>query len=327
MKRWLYSIFAVVVLLFARVSAQELTPTPTPSPTPEPEPIIRGAIVPSSVFWSSDSQTLFFDDVSGLPPTEHFQYQVMSGQLTRVALPSLMRWLVPEEQEHFRAWNKPVYLSPDGSSFVYESRFDTLAAGGYARLFAVGNVYSDTFLPLRQTALGDFRVRWSDDGTAFVIESDSGGLTSIVHVRSRDNCFDLFCQFDERVVGELDAGNAIFDLSWNGREVLFRGYWGLVLWDSTQDREAEYGEPDGLFIDFGNIIGAAFIPDDPDRILLVNEAGLLRYTLSTAEFEIINPDINSNSASWVVFSPDNRMAAVLVGANVGREQLYVVRVG
>lgn len=65
----------------------------------------------------------------------------------------------------------------------------------------------------------------------------------------------------------------------------------------------------------GSVIGANFIEDSTD-ILYVNERGIEREGHPYGGQRLLNADINSTWAQWVVFSPDNQYVAVLADGNL-----------
>jgi hypothetical protein len=319
-----------LILCFVNISkiyAQEITPTPVYMADSN-----LGGIPPNSLMWSPDSRTLFFDS-QGLE-TSHFQYDTDISQLSSIDNLPFSFALSSEDQKHFRAWDQQVVLSPNKQNFVYISEFDTyfqFEGYGYWHLFAVGNLESKSFLPLRLAFTGtDFRIRWSDNGSAFVIEEDSvyGGITSVKHVRSRDRCQYLFCAFDEMYVAQIYIPESIFDISPDGQRLLFPTSSSLLMWDSLTNTEASFGESDGTSINRGQIIGAAFIQNDDKHILIVNEDGIGQYNIETAIFQSLNTNVTSTWASWVVFSPDNEKVAVLAGGSgASKKQIFIFPTG
>jgi hypothetical protein len=59
-----------------------------------------------------------------------------------------------------------------------------------------------------------------------------------------------------------------------------------------------------------DVISAAFSPDDENRILIVNQEGLLQYDLQEHAATLQRADVNSSSFRKAVFSPDGYWLAL-----------------
>jgi hypothetical protein len=311
---------------------------------PEPiyearEPFNDLGVIPDNLFWLPDSRHLLFASVvfsyEGSEELTHFVYDVQSGLRVPVERSPFTVRLTSAQQEHFRAAGEEGYFDPGSSNFVYLSTFDTylhFEGLGYWKLYAAGSLTNKAFIPL--PIANTFMlsgVMWSEDGSTLVIGADHyhGGLKSLIHVRQEKYCNGTFCDVEISPMIPVDGSETLFDLSADGTRALIPQGGvnpNLLLWDVQYEFDPSSRDYSSLIVWRGETIGAAFIPDDNDHILIVTEQGIVRYSLSTGESEVINAEINSTWASWAVFSPDNRWAAVLAGEGIARERLYVLPV-
>lgn len=290
------------------------------------------AVLPFTLYWSPDSRYLYFEDVKCCDETTLYSYDVESGYLTSIQTMPFIRRLNFDEQAHFQMRDDYAYVAPDDARIVYIADF-TISSYFYGRgsdfvqyLYAVGNLEDGHFLPTRITVQPSFQIRWSDDSSAFVIETRApyGGVRPIFYVVYD---YSLIRQFTETYVAQLGTFESIFDISPDGRRILFPNYHGLMLWDPMSHGEPlDSGVPDAQIIDAGNVIGAAFVPEDENLLLFVNEQGVIEYNLATHEYTVLDSNINSNWASWAMFSPNNETIALLIGNRGGREQVFIAAI-
>jgi len=157
-----------------------------------------------------------------------------------------------------------------------------------------------------------------------------GGQEGVFYIKGTGtDCQWHFCTLAETFLTSLDLGQTIYDLAPDGERILYPDFSGVFrLWDVTKD--AGFGEVKntGTALSVENVIGAAFLPDTPDAILIVNMDGIMRYDLGTQKLELVNPLITSEWAKWALFSPDNKWVAVFAGddGGVGFRQLFVLPV-
>jgi WD40 repeat protein len=291
------------------------------------------AVLPNTLSWSLDSSALYFSVLSSNRQMK--RYDVATNVLEDTSILPQTIELSSEQQKHFHTKNPVAYIAPNQDTFIYTSTFQAyaLGEGGYAPyLYGIGSLKDQTFLPTRVNVFEAADIRWSDDSTALVIEQSTpyAGQEAITYVKSiGSTCSWNFCTFAEAYLTSLDTGETIYDLSPDGERILYTDFNGTFrLWDVMQD--AGFGEVknQGTALPVENAIGATFLPDRFDAILVVNLEGIERYDLGTKNLELINPHITSKWAKWVIFSPDNRWVAVLVGddGGIGFRRLFVLPV-
>jgi WD40 repeat protein len=276
-------------------------------------------IVRDSLFWWDDE--LYFEDVS-FTPSILYRYSRTTGSLSQVQHYPLERTFNSKEQENYQAFDNQAFLSPDGEKIVYVSTLQTILGGeaGSPRFYAIGYApdleYPRVgFFPLRIFEyLRPKLLRWSDDSSAFVMETPSlyGGLTILFHVKIHGD----FASIRETYVGQMDTAENIFDISPDGNRLLIPQYdKQLLMWDDNlplTDDSIDAMEAAHL-IPAGKVSAAAFIPEDQKHILVVNEQGIVRFNLETQESNLISGDVNSTWVEQGLFSPDNHYLAFLSG--------------
>lgn len=299
-----------------------------------------GGIAPNSLYWSPDSRFLYFADYSY--GRSWYRYEVATATVEPVPVMPFERTLSLQQQEHFRAESDHIFMMPGSDNFVFLSETEIFEVwiprpgsygGFYRNAWAIGNLRDGSYRFTNLTHLGahtlEYRVRWSDDGTAFILENDGVYVgVEVRFVRSSPNCLYLFCNIETASVTSLPHLETIYDISPDGHYLLYASYYGLHLWNAD-DHNPEISEAteDSVTLS-GNIAGAAFLPDDDTHLLVVTEEGIGRFNINTGEIDSINPAINSTWATWVTFSPNNRYVAVL-GTDEGRiiyPYLYVLPV-
>jgi hypothetical protein len=327
----------LLVLLLTGFKAQA-----TADAQPVGEPIFTGrGIQINSLHWWNNQ--LYFTALDGGDPANAWVTYQYDLQTKQVSSKPVFPWLVdltPEQQKHYHAAYPNAFISPDRQTIVYISQFDSYNGRIHNPLFAIGE-YQEHFdrrawySPLHTGALasGDF-LRWSDNSEAFVVEYESpyGAGSSFSHIKLLDSNHPLG-ETHETWVGWIGGfpSTSIFDISPDGNLVLYLSYGDkLLLWDAripilNDDVDTQRA---AKAIADAKTIGAAFIPDDENHILLVDEQGISRYNINTHTREIINANINSSWAYWASFSPDNRYVALLAECSTCsyEEDVYVLPV-
>jgi WD40 repeat protein len=295
--------------------------------------LTQETILPRSVFWAIDGQTLYFSVL--ITDQADKQYHVDTETLeNRNGIPQTIR-LSPDQERHFHAQVSLGYIAPDQDAFIYigTSQSYSPAEGGYTPfLYSIGNIKEQTFFPTRIPVFEGATFRWSDESSAFVMQYGTpyGGQEGFYYIKSTGSaCPQHFCTFAEVHWMVLNTGDTIYDLSPNGERILYKDYQGVFrLWDVKRD--AGFGEitSPGDALPVENVVGAAFLPDMRNIILVVNSQGIVRYDLDTKESVVVDTSISSMWAKWVMFSPDNQHAAVLAGDSdsFGWKQLFVLSV-
>ncbi|MEO8608638.1 MAG: hypothetical protein ABI690_12185 [Chloroflexota bacterium] len=288
-------------------------------------------IVRDSLFWWDDE--LYFEDVS-FTPSILYRYSITTGRLSQVQHYPLERTFNSKEQKNYQAFDNQAFLSPDGEKIVYVSTLQTILGGeaGSPRFYAIGYApdleYPYTgFFPLRIFEyLRPKLLRWSDDSSAFVMETPSvyGGLTILFHVKIHG----VFTSIRETYVGQMDTAENIFDISSDGNQLLIPQPGGqLLIWDDRlplKDDSRDAMEAAHL-VPAGKVSAAAFIPEDQEHILVVNEQGIVRFNLETQESNLISGDVNSTWVEKGLFSPDNHYLAFLGGeGGVSYPEVHVI---
>jgi WD40 repeat protein len=301
---------------------------------PVGKPVFKdGSISPSSIFWWGNR--LYFTDTntySDLHVT--YQYDLKTQRLEPIASTPWLVDLAPQQREHYRAVSTKAYISPDKQMMVYVSQADKFspAEGGLrSHLFAIGQHLDDPkargwYFPIRAGA--DFTrnyIYWNDNSNAFLLMYDSpyGGGTSLRYIKL--NRVHPDGEIRETTLEGFDTFQSIYDISPDGNRILFPSFDGyeLRLWDARiplQDGDTDASCATKTIAD-AKTIGAAFIPDDENHILMVDGQGISRYDLNTHIRQSINPKINSAWAGWASFSPDNQYVALL-GENLKGSVLF-----
>jgi len=285
-------------------------------------------IIPYTLSWSNDSTILYFA-VNNLFDTEKKQYELATASINDVSTPPRTIQLSADQQKYFHAWTSTGHIAPDQDTFIYASTYRLGYRGSENNLYAFGALSFSSFLPSRVSVFDPFndRFRWSDDSSTLVIETSApeGGVEVPIYIKSQKsgNCW---CAFVEtRLPIDLGTGEAIYDLSPDGERLLYPTYRNTIgYWDVNRDTTFGQAKNAGIYLPLEHTIGAAFLPDAQDEILVVNEVGIIRYDLKQRQSVVINPKINSKWANWVMFSPDNQWVAVLAGGGLGRKQLFVL---
>jgi hypothetical protein len=292
---------------------------------PVGKPIFTGGDIRISSlhWWNNRLYFTAFDGEDPRNPWVTYQYDAQTEQLSsKPVFPWLVN-LTPEQQKHYHAAYPNAFISPNREIIVYISQFDSYDGHIHNPLFAIGEYqeYFDRrpwYSPLRTGALasGDF-LKWSDNSKAFVVEYESPYRdgSSFSHIKLIDPNHPLGETHETWVdwIGGFPS-TSIFDVSPDGNLVLYLSLDDhLVLWDAripilNDDADTKRAQKS---IVYTPVIGAAFIPNNENHILLVDAEGISRHNINSHTREVINPHINSTWAEWASFSPDNQYVALL----------------
>jgi WD40 repeat protein len=285
-----------------------------------------------NITWASNGDYLVFEDYSyetavRLSEPGWYQYNPVSAQLTQSDTWPLLPALSVAQMTAFNPIidndNNPIFmsLSPDGNYLAYASPRGTQI---YAPV-NLGNLRTLQTVSTEIDALGIssgpeyFNVLWSADSSTFVFSATPIEGTEpqfFYHVSHYQNNLSKLGvkQIDAPIIdGETYSVLNVFSLSKDGSRVLMEGFHvppnesKIAVWNSALPNAAKTVE--GLTNT--DVIGAAFCPDDENKILIVNQQGLLQYDLQEHTATLLRADVNSASFRKAVFSPDGRWLALL----------------
>ncbi|MFN8374506.1 MAG: hypothetical protein U0694_16715 [Anaerolineae bacterium] len=291
----------------------------------EYEPIHMGGYgFYETLLWSHDSTRLTFP-ISDLV---YVEYDLITQTLTENVNPSPDTITFNDEQRaYFHTLDDVAYVAPNGWQFIYATEFEipSFIAGGLSNVLAFGEIqpeYAGSYDLLNiEYGFAGYRVRWSADSSAVVVivVPPYGNGYYLDYVRPHDG------QYIVLSFATLDF-TTLFDINADGTRLLLPTQdldRGLVLWtlpDVLPTRAGYDADNDTVNLFEDGVAGAAF--EDDEHLLLVSEAGIVRYTLTTQETEAINSDINSTWIRYAQFSPDHRYVA----AASNDAELYVLAV-
>lgn len=289
--------------------AQDMTPTPTPA-YEKYRLIYEGYIEFGKIHWSPDSQSLFIDDK---------RYDVTTDDLTQLDTSASVITLTADEQKFYRAFQDTAYISPDGIYMVYLTEFQDEP---YWRFLGLADRKHAIYVPLGISVFDSFRVQWSVDSKAFVVEQDtpegSSALLSFVSRFSGDQT-QLF-RFNQTLFfgwgGSGQSWEPVFAISSNDSKIMFH-YQNdngnqAALWDANKVKPSDSNPSENnITIDEDGITGAGFIPGDEENVLVIGQRGLMKYNVVTGKSVVLDTEINSEWVYWAYFSPDARYVVVV----------------
>lgn len=271
--------------------------------------------------WLPDSQSFTFGIFSGGDYRRPwlFQYFLVTNELRTIDFPPLQLTLSLPQQEMFGAVNWPS-VAPDGNMIIYPTSDQVRGEVGYSNVLALGDLKTGQHTSIHKPVDTHNYVRWSADSSTFLIMDfgQYGGVGGIWYGEVPPE-IDASTPIELTLLANYGTGDIGFvDISPDGQRVLVRdqgegGERGLRIWDSnapaSPDQFAAFA--DGKLILRSNIVvGASFIPDDEQHLLVVANEGIMRYDLEIDTFDVINPLINAQTSSWTYFSPDVQYALV-----------------
>lgn len=313
------------------------------------EPFFTTQTPPShmQMYWSTDGSMFTFNESER--ELLHYTYNIQQAHLDRVDQWTLQYELTNQQLEQFEVGISTrenrlshVILSPNGRYIVYgsvepENWFSSITRPvGIANLHTANhqvfeNAYIAPFLAL--SSFGSM-IYWSADSSTIVIITDSGfGVSTIYHLSNISD--DL----SEVVVTSMDcltlnAGDDtscrdiidLWDIASDGQKVLFstfgerhnerRGH-ALLVWDVANETQSQ------IIMD-GNIVNAAFYPDDDDALLFIGASGLVEYNLITNEQYILDKTLSEETVDAASFSPNSEyLVIVIIDPNVEEWNLYL----
>lgn len=188
-----------------------------------------------------------------------------------------------------------------------------------------------------------FNVIWNADSTAFVVTNTTiGGHPEYIYGANYENDLaDLrsenFRLPSDEPVGLFD-GDAAYDISDDGSSVLLRFTKDdpNILSPDELPRQLAIWRPLNINatqiltdIDARRIIGASFAPYDENKILFVNEVGLIEYDLITTQTRIITDEVSASIGETspfeqAIFSPDGYRIALKKEIEYGTWGIYII---
>jgi hypothetical protein len=155
-----------------------------------------------------------------------------------------------------------------------------------------------------------YSIHWSDDGTAFTMESYSPFaakrmyyITNYAESIEEVQVIDLTTLTQEN--GETLSFTNILDISANGEQIF--AAWGSALFVWNVD-DLSLSPPIAQWA--STIRGGTFTPDERN-VWYIGESGLSQLNLETSETTILESNINSDWVDRAWFSPDGRHIALL----------------
>lgn len=301
-----------------------------------------------NISWSPNSDSLNFQiedfdnqangPINGpyTPGTDYWhRYFVATKQITRSETWALQPSLTTQQYQTYGIYingddRSFIFPSPNGRYFVYSAELPVNSMGHCCPLGITDQntntqrIFDTNEGVFRNNFLGNFeayKVQWSDDSSAFTLESlEAQG----VYYFSQLN--DL-STLSLTILARLPLGNGNyqpnrnFDISANGSQLLLYRSGGndsiFALWNVSAVT--------GTVIPVqGRVVGAVFTHND-QRVLYIDEAGLKQYDIATNQVTLLDPAINSIwGAGGAYFSPDGRYVAIVRG---DPESIYIFDIG
>ena len=323
-------------MLFLLVSSFTFAESETPCPTQDNPPLLIYSNYTQNISWSSGSRYLAFQDFNYpqkviLSEPGWSKYDVTQNALTQENIWPLLPYLTPEENILFKSLTDSEYdwkfISPNEQYVVYQQLsgnhiFITLADRKSRQSIVTTARALNTV-----SGTDNFNVMWSADSQAFVVATTAYEMSEpdfFTHISNYSN--DL-SGLKTQELGFLPMNNEefgtrdIYDLSDDGRVVLVKGYNALngetrlILWDAL---DPTLPTSIDIFTET-NVIGAAFKSGNENKILVVNQDGLVEYDRQNGSTTVLRTDIGSKFAAKARFSPNAEWLSLKT-----ERELYVV---
>jgi hypothetical protein len=287
------------------------------------------------LIWSLDSQKIFFNQEQLLDDACCAEvYDLSTQQVETVEdldeFPYIVK-LTEEEQEFYEA-ESPYVSYNEGNKMLYESGLTLIFAvfvsdevdaarksqaeedGSLEYYSEFNHEISSLAIPLKALNWGLEDILWSADGQTLVliIGGAYGGNFNGVYY------FNISPQeeFDELRLTQIESSRYVMGVSSDGSRILIPDPYSersrIRLW---QMKTVNYEEPWAALIGnpeiaADNVIGANFIADDADTLLIATNEMIAHYHIPTAKTTPIITDKRFATAQWVKFSPDNQYAVM-----------------
>ena len=288
--------------------------------------------------WLPDSQSFTFGIFSSddYRRPRIFQYFLATNEMQTMDTSPLQSALSLQQQETFGAVNWPS-VAPDGNMIIYPINDQVCGEGGCSNVLALGNLKTGQHTTIHKPVDTRNYIHWSADSSAFLIMDfgQYGGVGGIWYGKVPPDMADSI-PIEPILLANYGTGDIGFvDISPDGERVLVRdpgdgGARGLRLWDSRAAASPQQfvAFADGkLILGSDVVVGASFVPDDEQHLMVVAKEGIIRYDLETDTFEVINPLINAQTSSWTYFSPDVQYALVYIRSldDVSGQQIKLIQ--
>lgn len=287
----------------------------------ERQPIFEGQV--EELMWSPDSRFLAFTNryspqIQIESDYKWYNYDTETQMIGESQVWPFYPTLSDAERENFNPLDDSyIFLSPNGRYIVYAVQDDVLDYSQSMVRFgvAIGDLetgeYTKLLLYISNPVSGPkyWNIKWSADSTAFVIFDQQ--LTPVVHHIS--NFEDSLTDVQVTALSELDfAAWDVYDVSENGQQVLLNVFTAELEYKIMVWRVPEIA-PLYIISDFDTRLlvrgNATFAPNNPNRILLHNEQGLIAYDLESQQTIILDDRFPFVDGDLTAFSPDGRWLA------------------
>lgn len=314
------------------------------------QPVYEGDTIVGNMGWDADSRWIYFQEffdgnsfgVNPEIPQQWIGYDTVTDQLQRFDPWPLQPTLTAIQMTDFEVATANgivsfVFPSPNGRYIVYAAQKPPQALDGPLGIadlqtgehIVIDSVYISRIDAYETSWRGYYRVRWSADSSAFIIETNRPVVDSTLYYVSNfstdvsNTSVEDLTHGGTMVSGELVNPYLGYDISHDGDEVLFKlgvpfaGYsQRLVIWNHLNGTSR-------VIQGVGLILEAKWDEQHPDAVVFIDERGLVRYDLNSDMSEILNPDLSSTIINLAWISPDTQQIAIFVQATANRGELYI----
>lgn len=304
-------------------------------------PIYTGETI-DGLYWSSDSQNLTYPRViAGSTQLDQswVMYNINSSIVTNLDIWPIQT-LIPNVVNRILGGTRSaplqtnVFMSPN---YRYAVAVDVIDRNNEGTLMVVdtddGQIIDTGIAPLGiELAPHLFQITWSHDGETFVVATSALMVYEPSFFHWVSNYTLDIPQPEVRDITSFSMARQVYgtrrvyDVSQNGQLTLIhaltsppdnsRNFYPLVIWQSDDNHQIlmnDFNKRPGIT----GILTATFAPNDENDILVVDDRGLVRYSLETGETVVLREDINSERFSDAAFSPNGEQLA-LVDQGPGR---------
>ncbi|MBX3083580.1 MAG: hypothetical protein KF716_18245 [Anaerolineae bacterium] len=259
--------------------------------------------------------------------------------------------LSDEEFKFFNIYgdNDPIYgaysISPDHRFVVYVDATPIERGEGWEAFpdpnpFFLGDRQQRLKIPTGDQLAPGLSVYWNTTSTAFIVvgvnategEYPAAYLTGITTNFATDLSAAVTRGFTEFVLHRrlYAASTSVYHIAPDGNSVLLTAYdldsaafdydqtLRLINYDVVKPSQSQLILPDAA-----NLRAAQFVFDTTDKILLIDDRGLLEIDMGTDEIAIIDASLNAAWVDEAIFSPDGRWLAVRHAVDDYDSQLFI----
>lgn len=311
-------------------------------------PVISG-VFPSQISWSANSEKLVFQnhDSSGFGVNSStpnwIQYDTTTGEIIYAHRWPLQPSLSPAEFQVFQPFSESgieafIYESSDSRYVVYASEHEELANADVYHITLADRQTNKVFVTPRFlvdpfSGPENFDVLWSRGNNTFVIQTiaaNGGDLRLVFWGTNYD--FSLSNLNLQRIEPEMDDRSyfpvQVHDISNDGNSILMTAIeFNPAMPDSHQTRLLVWNAigpalSKALDLSDDKLIGAMFSGND-DKVVFVNQIGVIQYDLISSEQVILNSHYTSIKFEQAIFSPTGEWIALLDRQPSGFSDIYV----